>query len=59
MKLNLLFFVMDMLILLAYPIVYVHNKIHQFSRSKENHDNKTTALRRLATLKVVETVRKL
>jgi len=36
MKLNLLFIVMDLLTLLAYPIVFVHGKIRQFSKSKEN-----------------------
>ena len=59
MKLKLLFFVMDMLTLLVYPIVYMHSKIYQFSRSKENHNNKTAAARWLATLKVVEALREL
>jgi len=36
MKLNLLFIVMDLLTLLAYPILFVHGKIRQFSRQKEN-----------------------
>lgn len=36
MKLNLLFIVMDLLTLLAYPILLVHGKIREFSRSKEN-----------------------
>ncbi len=36
MKLNLLFMVMDLLTLLAYPIVFVHGKIRQFSKSKES-----------------------
>jgi hypothetical protein len=36
MKLNLLFMVMDLLTLLVYPIVFVHSKIRQFSKSKEN-----------------------
>ena len=36
MKLNLLFIVMDMLTLLAYPIVFVYGKLRQFSKSKEN-----------------------
>jgi hypothetical protein len=35
MKLNLIFIVMDLLTLLAYPIVFVHGKIRQFSRPKE------------------------
>lgn len=34
MKLSLLFIVMDLLTLLAYPIVFVHNKLRQFSKSK-------------------------
>jgi hypothetical protein len=34
MKLNLLFIVMDLLTLLAYPIVFVHGKLLQFSKSK-------------------------
>ncbi len=36
MKLNLLFIVMDLLTLLAYPILFVYSKIRQLSRSKEN-----------------------
>ena len=36
MKLNLFFIVMDLLTLLAYPILFVHGKLRQFSRSKEN-----------------------
>ena len=36
MKLNLLFIVMDLLTLLAYPFLFVHGKLRQFSRSKEN-----------------------
>lgn len=36
MKLNLLFTVMELLILLAYPIVFVYGKIRQFSKSKES-----------------------
>jgi hypothetical protein len=35
MKLNLLFIVMDLLTLLAYPVVFVHSKLRQFSKSKE------------------------
>jgi len=34
MKLKLLFIVMDLLTLLAYPIVFVHGKLLQFSNSK-------------------------
>jgi hypothetical protein len=36
MKLNFLFIVMDILTILAYPIVFVHGKLRQFSRSKES-----------------------
>jgi NADH:ubiquinone oxidoreductase subunit 3 (subunit A) len=36
MKLSLLFIVMDLLTLLAYPIVFVYGKLCQFSRSKES-----------------------
>jgi hypothetical protein len=36
MKLNLLFIVMDLLTILAYPIVFVHGKLHQFSKVKEH-----------------------
>ena len=36
MKLNLLFIVMDLLTLLAYPILFVYGKLRQFSRLKEN-----------------------
>jgi hypothetical protein len=36
MKLNLLFIVMDLLTLLAYPIVFVHGKLRQFSKSEES-----------------------
>ena len=36
MKLNLLFIVMDLLTLLAYPIVFVQGKLRQFSKSKES-----------------------
>ena len=35
MKLNLLFIVMDLLTLLAYPIVFVLGKLRQFSKPKE------------------------
>ncbi|CAG0984456.1 hypothetical protein ANAEL_01938 [Anaerolineales bacterium] len=40
MKLNLLFFVMDMLTLLAYPIVYLHSKVYRFFRDKRKHHAK-------------------
>jgi NADH:ubiquinone oxidoreductase subunit 3 (subunit A) len=33
LKLNLLFIVMDVLTVLAYPIVFVHTKLSQFSKS--------------------------
>ena len=36
MKLNLFFIVMDLLTLLAYPILFVYGKIRKLSRSKEN-----------------------
>jgi hypothetical protein len=35
-KLNLLFIIMDLLTLLAYPIVFAHGKQRQFSKSKES-----------------------
>jgi hypothetical protein len=34
MKLNLIFLVMELLTLLAYPIVFVHGQLLQFSNSK-------------------------
>jgi len=34
LKLKFLFFVMDILIMLAYPIVLVHGKLRQISRSE-------------------------
>jgi hypothetical protein len=33
MKLNLFFIVMDLLTLLVYPIVFIHGKLRQFSKS--------------------------
>jgi hypothetical protein len=36
LKLNLLFIAMDLLIILAYPIVYLHGKLRQFSKPKED-----------------------
>ena len=36
MKLNLMFLVMYLLTILAYPFVFVYGKIRQFSRSKES-----------------------
>ncbi len=38
MKLNLIFIVMDLLTLLAYPIVFVYSKLSQFSKPKESID---------------------
>jgi hypothetical protein len=35
MKLNLLFIVMELLTLLAYPIVFVHGKLRPFAKSRE------------------------
>jgi len=35
MKLNLIFIVMELLTLLAYPIVFVHGRLRRFSKSKE------------------------
>jgi hypothetical protein len=35
-KLSLLFIIMDLLTILAYPIVFVHGKLSQFSKSKES-----------------------
>ena len=48
MKLNLLFIAMDLLTLLAYPIVFVHNKICMLSKLKEN----TTTVKLLVTISV-------
>jgi hypothetical protein len=36
LKLNFLFIVMDLLTLLVYPLVFVHGKLRQFSKSKES-----------------------
>jgi hypothetical protein len=36
MKLNLLFIMMDLLTLLAFPIVFVHGKLRQLSNSRES-----------------------
>jgi len=33
MKLKLLFFIMDLLTILAYPFVFLHGKLRQFSKS--------------------------
>jgi hypothetical protein len=35
MKLNLLFIVMEILTLLAYPIVFVHGQLRRLSKLKE------------------------
>lgn len=35
-KLNLIFITLDLLTLLAYPIVYVLGKLRQFSKSKKS-----------------------
>ena len=34
LKLSLFFIAMDLLIVLAYPIVYVHGKLRQFTKAK-------------------------
>ncbi len=36
MKLNFIFIVMDLLTILAYPVVFVHGKLRQSLKSKEN-----------------------
>jgi hypothetical protein len=36
MKLNLFFIIMDLLTILAYPIIFVHGKIHQIAKLKES-----------------------
>jgi hypothetical protein len=36
MKLNLFFIVMELLTLLAYPILFVYGKLRQFSKLKES-----------------------
>ena len=35
MKLNILFIIMDLFTILAYPFVFVHGKILQFSKARE------------------------
>lgn len=35
MKLNLIFFMMDLLTLLAYPIVFIHSKLYQVSKPEK------------------------
>jgi len=44
MRLSLLFIVMDLLTLLAYPIVYVHGRLRPFSKPKENAKLATSLL---------------
>ena len=34
MKLHLLFFVMDLLTLLAYPVTFIYSKVREFSKQK-------------------------
>jgi len=36
MKLNLFFTIMDLLTLLAYPIIFMYGKVKMFSSSREN-----------------------
>ena len=36
MKLNLLFLILDFLTVLAYPLVFVYDKLYRFSVSKES-----------------------
>ena len=36
MKLNLLFIVMDLLTILAYPFVWIHGKLLQVSKARES-----------------------
>jgi hypothetical protein len=36
MKLNLLFFIMDLLTILAYPFVFIYSKLLQFSKARES-----------------------
>ena len=36
MKLNLLFIIMDMFTILAYPIVFMHGKLLKFSKTRED-----------------------
>jgi len=35
MKLNILFLLMDLLTLLAYPIIFVHGKLYQYFKPRE------------------------
>jgi hypothetical protein len=35
MKLNFIFILIDLFTLLAYPIVFVHAKLHRFEKPKE------------------------
>jgi hypothetical protein len=34
MKLNLLFIVLDLFTILIYPFVFIHGKLHQFSKAR-------------------------
>jgi len=36
MKLNLLFIVMELLTIMAYPIVFIYGKLRRFSKTKES-----------------------
>ena len=36
MKLTLFFIVMDLFIMLAYPFIFLHGKLRQFSKSNES-----------------------
>lgn len=42
MKLKLLFIVMDLLTILAYPFAFVYYKLRQFSKLKEVHSEQLT-----------------
>lgn len=42
MKLNMIFIIMDLLTILAYPFVFLYNKLHQFSKLKEMHSEQFT-----------------
>jgi hypothetical protein len=35
MKLNMLFILMDLLTVLAYPVVFMHGKLHKFSKLED------------------------
>jgi hypothetical protein len=42
MKLNVIFIVIDLLTILAYPFVFVYNKLRKFSKLKEVHSEQFT-----------------